>query len=157
MPLKVGEKAPDFTLVNTDREQVSLSDFRGKNVVLAFFPAAFSGVCDTEMCNFRDSLSELNNANAEVLGISADNPLVGKEFKNKHGLGFQVLSDYTLDVSRKYDSVFNGFLGLEGFNVSNRTVYVVDKEGTIRYAWQAERPPVEPDYDEVKQAVKQLG
>ncbi|MDA1256376.1 MAG: peroxiredoxin [Chloroflexi bacterium] len=157
MPLSIGTKAPAFSLKDSDRSDVSLSDFSGKTVVLAFYPAAFSGVCDTEVCAFRDSLSELNGAGADVLGIAVDNYFVAKEFKIKHNLNFPILVDHTADTARAYDTAIENFAGMPGYTAANRTVYVVDGSGTIQYAWRGENPGIEPDYDAVKAAVKAIG
>ncbi|MCH8235361.1 MAG: peroxiredoxin [Chloroflexi bacterium] len=157
MPLETGTKAPAFSLKDSDRKDVSLSDYAGKTVVLSFYPAAFSGLCDDQACAFRDSLSELNNANAEVLGISVDNFFVAKEFKTKHNLNFPILVDHTAATARAYDAVLENFAGMDGYTAANRTVYVIDGSGTIRYVWRGENPGIEPDYDAVKAAVKAVG
>ncbi|MCH8817905.1 MAG: peroxiredoxin [Chloroflexi bacterium] len=157
MPLETGTKAPAFSLKDSDRKDVSLSDYAGKTVVLSFYPAAFSGLCDDQACAFRDSLSELNNANAEVLGIAVDNFFVAKEFKTKHNLNFPILVDHTAATARAYDAVLENFAGMDGYTAANRTVYVIDGSGTIRYVWRGENPGIEPDYDAVKAAVKAVG
>ena len=157
MPLETGTKAPAFSLKDSDRKDVSLSDYAGKTVVLSFYPAAFSGLCDDQACAFRDSLSELNNANAEVVGISVDNFFVAKEFKTKHNLNFPILVDHTAATARAYDAVLENFAGMDGYTAANRTVYVIDGSGTIRYVWRGENPGIEPDYDAVKAAVKAVG
>ena len=157
MPLETGTKAPAFSLKDSDRKDVSLSDYAGKTVVLSFYPAAFSGVCDSQACAFRDSLSELNNANAEVLGIAVDNFFVAKEFKTKHNLNFPILVDHTAATARAYDAVLENFAGMDGYTAANRTVYVIDGSGTIRYVWRGENPGIEPDYDAVKAAVNAAG
>jgi peroxiredoxin len=157
MPAEVGQKAPDFTLVGTDLKAVSLKDFANKNVVLAFYPAAFTGVCQTEMCTFRDALNDFASANTAVLGVSVDSPFANKEFATKNGLNFPLLSDIGRETIGKYDVVFNDLAGVKGFTVAKRAVFVIDKSGTIRYRWIAPEPKVEPNYGEVKTAVKQLG
>ena len=156
MAADVGEKAPQFTLVNTDLKAVSLSDFAGKNVVLAFYPAAFTGVCQKELCTFRDALNEFASAKTAVVGISVDSPFANKEFAAKNGLDFLLLSDITRDAIRQYDVVFNDLAGVKGFTVAKRAVFVIDASGVIRYKWVAPEPKIEPNYDEVKAAVKKL-
>ncbi len=156
MPLEVGTKAPAFALKDSDREDVSLSDYAGKTVVLSFYPAAFSGACDTEMCTFRDSLSELNDAGADVVGIAVDNFFVAKEFKTKHNLNFPILVDHTAATATAYDTVIESFAGMDGYTVANRTVYVVDGSGTIQFVWRGENPGIQPDFDAVKAAVAEL-
>ena len=156
MALAVGTTAPDFSLVDTEGESRSLSDLGGRNLVIAFFPAAFSGVCDTEMCTFRDSLSELNDMDADVVGISVDARFTNKEFAQKHGLTFPILSDYGREAIKAYDVEFPNFAGMDGYTAATRSVFVVDKGGAISYVWEAPSPPIEPPYDEVKAAVKAL-
>jgi peroxiredoxin len=157
MAADVGQKAPQFTLVNTDLKAVSLSGFPGKNVVLAFYPAAFTGVCQKEMCTFRDALNDFTSANTAVLGVSVDSPFANKEFAAKNGLNFPLLSDITRDVIKQYDVVFNDLAGVKGFTVAKRAVFVIDRQGVIRYKWVAPEPKVEPNYAEVTAAVKKLG
>jgi peroxiredoxin len=157
MSADVGQKAPQFTLVGTDLKAVTLSDFAGKHVVLAFYPAAFTGVCQKELCTFRDQLNEFAGANTAVVGISVDSPFANKEFAAKHGLNFPLLSDLTRDVIRQYDVVFNDLAGVKGFTVAKRAVFVIDKQGVVRYRWVAPEPKVEPDYAAVAAAVKSLG
>ena len=108
------------------------------------------------MCAFRDSLSDLNSANADVLGIAVDNFFVAKEFKTKHNLNFPILVDHTANTARAYDTVLENFAGMDGYAAANRTVYVVDGSGTIQYVWRGENPGIEPDYDAVKAAVDGL-
>jgi len=156
MAADVGQKAPQFTLVDTELKSRSLAEFAGKNVVVAFYPAAFTGVCQKEMCTFRDGLNDFTSANTAVLGVSVDSPFANKEFSAKNGLNFPVLSDITRDTIRHYDVVFNDLAGIKGFTVAKRAVFVIDKQGVIRYRWVAPEPKVEPNYDEVKAAVKKL-
>jgi peroxiredoxin len=156
MGAEVGHPAPQFTLVGTDLKTVSLADFRGKNLVLAFYPAAFTGVCEREMCTFRDGLNDFAGANAGVVGVSVDSPFANKEFAAKTGLNFPLLSDLTREVIRQYDVVFNDLAGVKGFTVAKRAVFVIDGGGIIRYKWVAPEPKVEPDYAAVQAAVKQL-
>ncbi len=156
MAANVGQSAPDFTLVSADLKAMSLKDFAGKNLVLAFYPAAFTGTCQKELCTFRDGLNDFVNANTAVVGVSVDSPFANKEFAAKNGLNFPLLSDITRDAIRKYDVVFDNLAGVQGFTVAKRAVFVIDKSGTIRYRWVAPEPKVEPNYSEVNAAVKQL-
>tara|TARA_B110000014_G_scaffold260992_1_gene251845 strand:- start:2699 stop:3184 length:486 start_codon:yes stop_codon:yes gene_type:complete len=146
---KIGDAAPDFTLKNTDKINVSLSDYRGRSVILAFYPGAFTGVCDKEMCAFQDNLGNLNDAEAVVLGISVDSPWANAEFARKYGLEFTLLSDLDRKVVKSYDASFVGLGGIEGYVCANRVVIVIDKSGIIQYRWVAENPGVEPDYEAV--------
>jgi len=156
MAAEVGQKAPQFTLVNTDLKAVSLADFAGKNVVLAFYPAAFTGVCQKELCTFRDALNDFTSAETAVVGVSVDSPFANKEFAAKNGLNFPLLSDITRDVIKQYDVVFNDLAGVKGFTVAKRAVFVIDRQGMIHYKWVAPEPKVEPNYAEVTAAVKKL-
>ncbi len=151
MPLKVGEKAPDFTLLDTDLKPVRLYDVlsKGRNVVLLFFPGAFTSVCTKELCTFRDNMAKLNKANAEVIAISVDSPFSLKEFKEKNSLGFTLLSDFNRTVIAKYDVVLPSLLGLELFYLAKRAVYIIGPDGTIKYVWYSDDPRNEPPYDEV--------
>mgnify|MGYP002863415169 CR=1 FL=1 len=147
--VKVGDKAPDFTLKNTSKEEVTLSDYQGKTVIMAFYPGAFTGVCDKEMCTFQENIAKLNDCNATVLGISVDSPWANAEFARRYNLEFELLSDLDRDVVESYDAKFVGLGGLDGYVSANRAVIIVDSEGVVQYRWVAENPGVEPDYDEV--------
>lgn len=156
MALAVGQKAPDFTLVDTERKPRSLAEFKGKNLILAFYPSAFTGVCTKEMCTFRDSLGDLGAVGGAVLGISADSPFANKVFAEKNQINFPLLSDYTRTVISSYDIQLPNFAGLTGYTAAKRSVFVLDKEGTIRYMWVSDDPTKEPNYEEVAQAVRQI-
>tara|TARA_Y100001970_G_scaffold12536_1_gene14343 strand:- start:33094 stop:33621 length:528 start_codon:yes stop_codon:yes gene_type:complete len=147
--VKVGDKAPDFTLKNTTKEAVTLSDYLGKTVILAFYPGAFTGVCDKEMCSFQENLVTLNDCNAIVLGISVDSPWANAEFARRYNLEFDLLSDLDREVVELYDTKFVGLGGLEGYVSANRVVIIVDSEGMVQYRWVAENPGVEPNYEEL--------
>ncbi len=155
--IKTGDKAPSFNLPNDKKEMVSLESLKGKTVVLAFYPAAFTGVCTKEMCAFTDSLTELNAVNASVLGVSVDGPFTNAAFAEKNRIGFPLLSDYLREVTRAYGVALDDFAGLVGYTASKRAVFVIDGAGVVRYDWVGPNPGVEPDYDAVKQAVKALG
>ena len=152
----IGKSAPDFTLKNTSREDVSLSDYVGKSVILAFYPGAFTGVCDTEMCSLQDNLSKLNDSNTSVIGISVDSPWSNAEFAKKYNLKFELLSDLDRKVIEAYDAKFTGLGGIEGYESANRVVIIIDKEGIIRHRWVAENPGVEPDYDDITSIAQSL-
>ncbi len=154
MTLKVGDKAPEFKLIDTERKERTLGEFLGKKTILAFFPGAFTGACTKEMCTFQDSLSNLNSMNAQVVGISVDSPFSNKGFADANRLTFPLLSDYTRSVSRQYTGVYDDFAGLKGYTASKRAVFVLDKNGVVKYAWISEtNPGAEPPYDEVNKAV----
>ncbi|GIV54616.1 MAG: peroxiredoxin [Candidatus Kapaibacterium sp.] len=150
MSVSIGNRAPDFTLYDADRTKRSLSEFLGTPVVLAFFPGAFTGVCDTEMCTLRDSMHRFAEAKAQVIGISVDSPFVLKEFATKYSLPFVLLSDFDRHVTQQYGILFENLGGVEGYHTSNRAVFILDRDGMIRYSWIASpNPGVEPPYDEV--------
>ncbi|DAC57381.1 MAG TPA: peroxiredoxin, partial [Candidatus Poseidoniaceae archaeon] len=142
----IGQNAPDFTLKNTAKEPISLSSYRGKTVILAFYPGAFTGVCDKEMCAFQDNMEKLNDAAATVIGISVDSPWANAEFARKYNLEFELLSDIDREVVTAYDAKFVGLGGIDGYVSANRVVIIIDKTGTIQHRWVAENPGVEPDY-----------
>ena len=149
----VGQTAPDFTLLDTGREAVSLSSFRGSKVVLAFFPGAFTGVCTSEMCSFRDALRAFTALGATVLGICVDSPFANGEFVAKNDLNFKILSDYSRETVNAYGIPFDNFAGMAGYVSADRAVFVGDENGKVTYQWNAPNLGTEPDYDEVKAAV----
>ena len=154
--LNVNDVAPDFTLKNTSKEDVSLSQFSDKTVVLAFYPGAYTGVCDTEMCALQDNLKAFNELEATVLGISVDSPWANGGFSKQYNLEFDLLSDFNREVVKKYDVLFEGLGGIEGYTCANRAVYIL-QSGVIKYAWEASpNPGVEPDYDEIKGTLQNL-
>ena len=152
----IGESAPNFTLKNTEKTDVSLSDYKGKTVILAFFPGAFTGVCDTEMCSFQDNFSKLSESNAAVIGISVDSPWANAEFASKYNLEFELLSDLDREVVDAYDAKFVGLGGIEGYVSANRVVIVIDENGIIKHRWVAENPGIEPDYDAIIKLAESL-
>ncbi len=153
MALTVGSKAPDFTLVDTEKKPRSLAEFLGKKTVIVFYPGAFTGVCTNEVCTFRDSLAVLNSMNAQVVGISVDSPFANGAFAQKNQLTFPLLSDLTHDVSKQYCGLYDAFAGIKGYAASKRSVFVLDAKGIVKYVWISENPGAEPNYDEVKKAV----
>ena len=153
---QLNDKAPLFELKNTNKEAVTLSDHIGKPIVLAFFPGAYTGVCDTEMCSLRDNMDSFNDLNATVFGISVDSPWANGAFSKEYNLNFDLLSDYNRDVIKQYDVTFEGLGGLEGYESSNRAVVVIDTQGVIKYKWVAENPGIEPDYSEIINALENL-
>ena len=156
MAAEVGQQAPEFELLDTGKEARKLSDYKGKNVVLAFYPGAFTGVCTTEMCTFRDRFDSFNSMNAQVLGISVDVFFSQKAFSDANNLNFPLLSDYKREAVNAYGVALPNFAGMDGYTASERAVFVIDKEGVIRYKWVGENPGKEPDYDEVQKQVDQL-
>jgi glutaredoxin-dependent peroxiredoxin len=149
----VGDAAPDFTLKDTQMQEVSLRDFRGRTVVVLFFPAAFSGVCTAEMCAFRDNMAAFNDVNAQVLGISVDLPYALRVFKQAQGLEFPLLSDFDHIAIEAYGVVHRAFNGFTS-GVAMRSVFVVGPDGTIAWEWIADRQGEAPDYEAVQAAVE---
>ena len=156
MAAEVGQKAPDFTLFDSAKQPTKLSDSKGKNVILAFYPGAFTGVCTTEMCTFRDRFDSLNSMNAQVLGVSVDGIFAQKAFSDANNLNFPLLSDFNRETVEAYGVALPNFAGMEGYTASERAVFVIDKNGVIRFKWIGENPGVEPDYDEVQRQVDAL-
>lgn len=151
----VGVKAPDFTLPSTIGDKFTLSEHLGKeNVVLSFYVFDFSPVCTKEMCSFRDGLTDLEKLNAKVVGISVDSMWSHKAFAQSLDIKFPLLSDFNKEISRSYGVLYEDLRGLRG--ISKRSIFVVDKEGIIRYRWVTEEPGREPNYAEIQQFLKSL-
>ena len=144
----VGDIAPDFTLTAQDKSKVTLSDMRGERVILAFYPAAFTGVCTTEMCTFSEGMASLGDSGVKALGISVDAPFSNGAFAEKNGISFPLLSDVHREAVNAYGVALNDFV-IGGYTVAQRSVFVVEADGTIGYAWVAENPGIQPNYDEV--------
>ena len=155
MAADVGAKAPDFTLPNQENKPVTLSEQLQKGpVVLAFFPAAFSSVCTTEMCTFRDSAADLNKVNAQVLGVSVDTFFAQKAWADAQKLNFPLLSDFNKTVIRQYGVVNPDMIGMK--DIAKRAVFVIDRNGVVRHREVLEDARNEPDYGKVKQALASL-
>ena len=155
MAAEVGAKAPDFTLPNQDREPVTLSEQLKKGpVVLAFVPAAFSGTCTKELCTFRDSIAQLEKANATVLGISVDSFFALKAWRDAQGFQFPLLSDFSKTVIRDYGVFNEDMIGLKG--LAYRSVFVLDRNGVVRYREVLDDARNEPDYGKVMQTLTAL-
>lgn len=153
--LQPGDKAPDFSLRATDKSLVKLSEYRGKNVVILFFPFAFTGVCTKELCYMRDSLAQYENLDAQILAISVDSPYTLAKWKEEQQFNFPLLSDFNKTVSKKYDTIYKEFaLGLKG--VSKRSAFVVDKEGTLRFVEVLENAGELPDFDAIESVLKNI-
>jgi len=150
---ELNSKAPNFSLLDTSREAVSLESLRGKKVVVAFFPAAFTGVCQKELCTFRDSMASFNGLNATVVGISVDAPFSNGAFAKANNLQFPILSDYKREAVAAYGVELPDFAGMPGYTASQRAVFIVSEEGIITYKWVGPNPGVEPNYDEISAAL----
>ncbi len=145
MPVEIGSRAPDFTLTSHERQPITLSALRGRPMVLAFFPAAFSSVCTKELCTLRDSMGRLNGANAQVVGISVDTPFALRAFHTDQKLTFPLLSDFNKHVIREYGVFNEDMVGLKG--IAKRAVFVLDKDGIVRHREVLEDARNEPDYE----------
>jgi len=153
--LQPGDKAPDFALRASDKSLVKLSEQRGKNVLLLFFPFAFTGVCTKELCMMRDSLAEYEGLDAQILAISVDSPYTLAKWKDEQQFNFPLLSDFNKSVSKKYDALYKEFaLGMKG--VSKRAAFVIDLQGIVRYAEVLENAGELPNFDAIKQTLKEL-
>lgn len=154
MALNVGDKAPSFELVDTDMKMRTLDEFKGKKVVLSFFVAASSPVCEKELCTFRDSWDEISQMGAQVIAISNDGPFANKAFKEKHNYNFPILGDYKSQTIKDYDVLMPHLLHVKDYNAAKRSVFIVKEDGTIGYKWVSDDPLVEPNYDEIKNFLK---
>ncbi len=157
MVLRTGQRVPDFSLPDTNKQERKLSEFtqKGKTVLL-FFPFAFSGVCDKEMCVFRDGSSRFNSLNAQTVGISVDSAFTLKVFAQTYGLQFPLLSDFNKKVSKAYGVLHDSWVTLGYKGVSKRAAFVLDGKGILRYKWVTEAPSNEPPYDEILSALGKL-
>jgi len=155
MALKPGDKAPDFTLRASDKSLVNLKDFRGKNIVLLFYPLAFTGVCTKELCYMRDSLDTYEQLDAQILAISVDSLYTLDKWKQEQGFNFPLLSDFNKTVSKKYDTLYKDFV-FEMKGVSKRSAFVLDREGIIRYAEVLENAGELPNFDAVRKILQGL-
>ncbi|GGD60597.1 peroxiredoxin [Emticicia aquatilis] len=155
MALKVGDQAPDFKLFNTDKAEINLADYRGKNVVVLFFPLAFTGVCTAELCQMRDDIATYSGLNAEILGISVDSIFTLGKFKAEQNLPFNLLSDFNKETAQAYGAYYDTFVfGMHG--VAKRSAFVIDAEGVIKYAEVLESAGDLPNFDAVKATLESL-
>ncbi len=155
MSITIGQKAPGFALYDSGKNKVNLSEYQGKNVVLLFFPLAFTSVCTAELCNVRDNITLYNNTNAQVFGISVDSPYTLAKFKEEQRLNFPLLSDFNKEASAAYGALYETFaMDLKG--VSKRSAFVIDKEGVIRYAQVLENAADLPDFSAIRTTLSEL-
>ncbi len=155
MTIQIGDKAPNFTLRASDKALVSLQDYRGQNVVLLFFPLAFTGVCTKELCYMRDSLSEYENLNAKVLAISVDSLFALDKWKQEQQFNFPLLSDFNKTVSKKYGVLYKDFV-FEMKGVAKRSAFVIDRDGIVRYAEVLENAGDLPNFEAIQQTLQNL-
>ncbi len=155
MAIKIGQQAPEFSLFDTTKTKINLSDYKGKNVLLLFFPQAFTSVCIKELCAIRDDISRYNNTNAEVFGISVDSVFTLRKFKEDQHYNFTFLSDFNKEVSTLYDTLYTTWvMDMEG--VSKRSAFIIDKNGIIQYAEVLENVGDLPNFEEINTILEQL-
>lgn len=156
MSIQAGAVAPDFSLFDTDKNKVSLADQKGKNVVVLFFPLAFTGVCTTELCNVRDNIAVYNNTNAVVFGVSVDSLFSLGKFRDEQKLNFQLLSDFNKEAATAFGVLYETFPAFEMQGVSKRAAFVIDKEGVVRYAEVCPTPGDLPNFEAIQQTLNSL-
>lgn len=155
MQLSKGQSAPDFSLFNSEKTKISLADFKGKNLVILFFPQAFTGVCTTELCSVRDNLNAYTSLNAEVVGISVDSIFTLAKFKEEQSYNFPLLSDFNKEISQAYGSFYEEFV-FDMKGVSRRAAFVVDADGIVQYAEVLESAGDQPNFDAIKATLAEL-
>lgn len=156
MSIQAGQQAPDFTLFDTDKNKVSLADQKGSNVVVLFFPLAFTGVCTAELCNVRDNIANYNSTNAKVFGVSVDSLFSLGKFKAEQNLNFPLLSDFNKEAAKAFGVLYETFPAFEMQGVSKRAAFVIDKEGVVRYAEICPTPGDLPDFASIQQTLEGL-
>lgn len=155
MAVSTGQTAPDATLFMTPKETARISDFRGRPVVLLFFPLAFSGVCTEEMCSMAEDYSAYASLGAEVIGISVDSPYTNQKFAEACNATFPIASDFNREATRAF-GVLRPTLGIGLENVSERAAFVLAGNGEVVYSWVGENPGVMPDFNDIRAAVEKL-
>ena len=148
MNIEIGQPAPDFTLYDSTKNKITLSDIKGQNVLLLFFPLAFTSTCTAELCSIRDNISFYNNVNAKVFGISVDSLYTLAKYKADQNLNFTLLSDFNKDVSSSYGSLYEMF-GYNMKGVSKRSAFVIDKDGIVRYVEVLENASEQPNFKNI--------
>jgi glutaredoxin-dependent peroxiredoxin len=155
MKIEIGQAAPDFTLYGSEKKQITLSELKGHNVLLLFFPLAFTSTCTKELCSVRDNIAWYNNMDAKVFGISVDALHTLAKYKEDQHLNFTLLSDFNKEVSRLYDSIYEMF-GYNMKGVSKRSAFVIDRAGIIRYAEVLDNASEVPDFEKIQQTLASL-
>ena len=151
--IQPGQEAPDFTLYNSEKQKVTLSDYRGRNVLLLFFPQAFTGTCTKELCSMRDNIALYNQANAQVFGISVDSLFTLARYKEDQQLNFPLLSDFNKEVSAEYGTLYDTFV-FDMKGVSKRSAFIIDSHGIVRYAEVLETASDLPDFTAIQTTLK---
>lgn len=155
MNIELGQIAPDFTLYDNEKKQVTLSSLKENNILLLFFPQAFTSVCTKELCAIRDNISQYNNADAKVFGISVDSVFTLQKFKEEQHFNFPLLSDFNKKVSTLYNTIYEDWI-LDMKGVSKRSAFLIDKEGIVRYAEVLESAGEVPDFEKIKTVLAAL-
>lgn len=156
MELEIGKPAPAFTLFDTEKKKISLEAFRGKNVLLLFFPQAFTSTCTKELCDVRDDIGRYQHPNATVIGISVDSVFTLKKYKEEQGFNFPLLSDFNKEVSKAYNSLYVEWI-LDMKGVSKRSAFIVDKGGILRYMEVLENAGDIPNFNDINAKLEELG
>ena len=156
MQLQIGTQAPNFSLFDTEKKKVSLQDYAGKNVLILFFPLAFTGVCTKELCTIRDNIASYNKANAVVLGISVDSVFTLDKFKQEQHINFTLLSDFNKEASLSYGVLYDIFPALEMRGVSKRAAFIISKNQTIEYAEICPTPGDLPNFTAIDELLEKL-
>lgn len=154
--LKPGDKAPAFKLFNTEKKEVALEDFAGKNLIVHFFPLAFTGVCTAQLCTVRDGISMYKNDKADVVAISVDSAFTLGKFKEEQNLQFDLLSDFNKEAAATYGALYDVFpaMGMKG--VARRAAFVIDKNGVIQYAQVLESAGDLPDFAAINATLEKI-
>ena len=153
--IQIGQQAPGFSLYDSEKQKINLSDYKGKNVLLLFFPQAFTGTCTKELCSTRDNIALYNQANAQVFAISVDSVFTLGKYKEEQHLNFPLLSDFNKEVSTAYGSLYESF-AFDMKGVSKRSAFVIDKEGIVRYAEVLEAATDLPDFTAIQKTLAEL-
>lgn len=155
MRIEVGQKAPDFTLYDSEKNRVTLSELKGQNILLLFFPLAFTRTCTKELCSVRDNISTYNNTHTKVFGISVDSLHTLAKYKLDQQLNFSLLSDFNKDVSFAYGSLYEMF-GYNMKGVSKRSAFIIDKDGIVCYSEVLENASEIPDFEAINRILTNL-
>ena len=158
MSITIGSSAPDFSLYDSDKNKVSLSDFKGnKNVLLLFFPMAFTGTCTEELCSVRDDIGRYSNANAQVLGISVDSVFTLAKYREEQSYNFPLLSDFNKEVSTTYETIYESFTPMNMKGVGKRSAFIIDRDGIVQYAEVLESAGDLPNFTAINNKLQSLG
>ena len=151
MAIKIGDKVENLSLYDSQKELRNIDEWSGKKVLIAFFPGAFTGVCDSELCSLDSFSSFLSDLDAAIIGVSVDSPFVLNNWAEQTNTNITLLSDYNREWVDHFGVEFNDLGGLAGYRVANRVIIIIEADGSVSYRWDAEHPGVEPDYDELKE------